>query len=155
MSTDPYATFSLPEIVAALNDGVGMAVGETPLTIAEARFTWPMAGTLLRLTNPEATAADIGQYDVLRAQIETGYAIPEVPDDGRVWTRDQVSEAVNWAVDQGASTVRGGCADDLDNFVVNAVLSLLDEPGTEFEDVAVESYGETPQTVARWLRDAA
>ncbi|MFJ7004203.1 hypothetical protein ACIQWY_29860 [Streptomyces albidoflavus] len=155
MSTDPYATFSLPEIVAALNDGVGMAVGETPLTIAEARFTWPMAGTLLRLADPEATAADIGQYDVLRAQIETGYAISEVPDDGRVWTRDQVSEAVNWAVDQGASTVRGGCADDLDNFVVNAVLSLLDEPGTEFEDVAVESYGETPQTVARWLRDAA
>ncbi|NEE25325.1 hypothetical protein G3M53_07560 [Streptomyces sp. SID7982] len=155
MRTNPYATFSLPEIVAALNDGVAMAVGETPLTIAEARFTWPMAGTLLRLADPEATAAGIGQYDVLRARIEIGYEIPEVPDDGRRWTRDQVSEAVNWAVDQGANAVRGSCADDLDNLLVNAVMSLLDDPHAEFEDVAVENYGEEPETVSRWARDAA
>ncbi|MGW0033029.1 hypothetical protein ACWDXD_24835 [Streptomyces sp. NPDC003314] len=150
-------TFTLPEIVTALDEGVGMAVAETPLTLTEQRFTLPMAATLTRLDNPTALWEDVSfQHAIVCAQVEEKYALPVPDDDGRTWTREQVADAVNWAVDQAAGTRRpGACADDIDNFVVNAVLTLLDDPGAEFEDVVVECYGERPGRVSRWLRDAA
>ncbi|MFE6639537.1 hypothetical protein ACFVFT_38515 [Streptomyces tendae] len=150
-------TFTLPDIVTALNGGFGMAAAETPLTIAEPRFTLPMAATLAHLTDPDVKLADVAlTYATVRAQIkaENEMTVPE--DDGRTWTRDQVADAVNWAIDEVAGTRwLGACADDLDNLAVNAVLTLLDDPDATFEDVAAECYGEDPDEIARWARDAA
>ncbi|MEU9355075.1 hypothetical protein AB0D65_29775 [Streptomyces griseoloalbus] len=150
-------TFTLPDIVTALNGGFGMAAAETPLTIAEPRFTLPMAATLAHLNDPDVKWADVAlTYATVRAQIEAEHEMTVPEDDGRTWTRDQVADAVNWAIDEAAGTRRlGACADDLDNLAVNAVLTLLDDPDATFEDVATECYGEDPDEIARWARDAA
>ena len=67
---------------------------------------------------------------------------------------DQISRAVNGAVDEVAARKRR-CANDRDNLLVNAILTVLKEPGADLDDVADECYGEAPDTVAGWARDAA
>ncbi|MFI8201001.1 hypothetical protein ACIF6K_31515 [Streptomyces sp. NPDC085942] len=68
---------------------------------------------------------------------------------GTTYTRDQIQTALNAAPDAGAR-----CADDIDNFAVNATLTLLDNPDAAFGDVAEECYGEDADEVAGWLADA-
>jgi hypothetical protein len=151
------STFTLPEIVTALNEGFGMAVAETSLTINEPRFTLPMAATLAHLDNPDLRWQDVMlRHALVQAQVAAEYQVPVPEDDGRTWTRDQVADAVNWAIDEAAATRRlGACADDLDNLAVNAVLTLLGDPEATLDDVAEENYGESARTIARWARDAA
>lgn len=71
--------------------------------------------------------------------------------DTTAHTRDQVSKTLNQATDDAAAP---GCADDIDNFAVNAALTLLETPDATFEDIATECYGETPDVIAGWLRAA-
>ncbi|MET8717413.1 hypothetical protein ABZV52_30055 [Streptomyces sp. NPDC004735] len=151
------STFTLPEIVTALNQGFEMAVSETHLTIDKPRFTVPMAATLAHLDDSEVEwAAVASRYNEVRAEIEAESKMSVPDDDGRTWTRERVADAVNWAIDEAADVVRlGACADDLDNLAVNAVLTLLDDPDATLDDVAAESYGESSRTVASWARDAA
>ncbi|MFB6908014.1 hypothetical protein ACFCWB_27450 [Streptomyces bacillaris] len=72
--------------------------------------------------------------------------------DATAHTRDEVSAALNQATDDAA---KPGCADDIDNFAVNAALTLLETPDATFDDVATECYGEDPDVIAGWLRAAA
>ncbi|MFF3787133.1 hypothetical protein [Streptomyces sp. NPDC001933] len=76
-------------------------------------------------------------------------------DTEATYTRAQVSIALNRAVDDMADHLHGGCADDIDNFAVNAAMTLLDSPNASFEDIVTECYGEEADEVARWLTNAA
>ncbi|MGW2109932.1 hypothetical protein [Streptomyces sp. NPDC001948] len=76
-------------------------------------------------------------------------------DTGATYTRAQGSIALNRAVDDMADQLHGGCADDIDNFAVNAAMTLLDSPNSSFEDIVTECYGEEADEVARWLTNAA
>jgi hypothetical protein len=163
MTSTATATFTLPEIITALNEGFGMAAAETSLKIKEPRFALPMAAALAHLDGPEVAAAPADfafTYAIVQAHAEARAEAEDEIDnsdaDGRTWTGDQVAEAVNWAVDWAAGARSpGACADDLDNFTVNAVLTLLHDPEATFETVVSKCYGEDPDEVSGWLRDAA
>ncbi|RZU28239.1 hypothetical protein EV284_6405 [Streptomyces sp. BK022] len=156
MSTAP-SVFTLPDILAALHAGVELTADESGLDFLDGRFTWPYAATLARLDNPDTTWSQVSdRHDKLRQLWSAGTDLPDTDDDARTYTREQVSTAVNWAVDEAADINHlGGCADDVDNFLVNAVLTLLDDPDAAFTDVVDECYGEDPDLVSRWLHDAA
>ncbi|MFE2184144.1 hypothetical protein [Streptomyces sp. NPDC059455] len=148
-------TFTLSQIVAALNEGIEMAADESGCNITDERFTWPYAATLVHLDNPDAPWTHVAVRHDAHRQISREGGEEPVSEDGRTFTRDQVSAAVNWAVDEATDFRRlGACADDIDNFVVNAVLTLLDDPDASFDDVVTECYGEGPDRVSSWLADA-
>ncbi|MFD3820231.1 hypothetical protein ACFWRZ_34660 [Streptomyces rubiginosohelvolus] len=69
----------------------------------------------------------------------------------RTHAREHVTQLLNRATDDAAHP---GCADDIDNFAVNATLTLLDDPDATITDVATECYGEDAATVTGWLRAA-
>ncbi|MFD7747818.1 hypothetical protein ACFV2V_25145 [Streptomyces sp. NPDC059698] len=73
---------------------------------------------------------------------------PNAPGEP-TYTREQVQAALNTATDAGPKA-----ADNIDNFAVNATLTLLDDPDAAFGDVAEECYGEDADEVAGWLADA-
>jgi hypothetical protein len=100
------------------------------------------AGALLRAASDDATARG---YSMICAQ--DGGTSP----DSAGYTREQVSEAVN----AGADLVRddldlGDCDTDLINLLVNAALTLLDEPGLSLDDVIRRCYETEPAEVRGW-----
>ncbi|MET8696871.1 hypothetical protein ABZV65_30525 [Streptomyces bauhiniae] len=156
MSTAPAAVFTLPEIVAALHNGVEMTADESGLLFLDGRFTWAYAATLAYLDNPGTTWAEVtDRHNDLLQLWMAGKELPD-SDDDRTYSREQVTGAVNWAVDKSAEVNHlGGHADDVDNFLANAVLALLVYPDATFCDVVEKSYGKAPKKVSGWLRDAA
>jgi hypothetical protein len=67
------------------------------------------------------------------------------------YSREQVARAVN----AGADLVRDGLPTgdrdaDLINLVVNAALTLLDEPGLNLDDVISRCYDAEPAEVRGW-----
>ncbi|MFJ5068403.1 hypothetical protein ACIQC7_18610 [Kitasatospora sp. NPDC088556] len=83
-----------------------------------------------------------------------GVAAPAPEDTPTAFTAEQISQAINGAVDEAAER-EGGCANDRDNLLVNAVLALLEDPDADLGDVAESCYGEDADTIAAWARDAA
>ncbi|NML55103.1 hypothetical protein HHL19_35760 [Streptomyces sp. R302] len=149
--------FTLPEIVAALNDGFQMTAAEAPVPLQHIRFTWPMAATLAHLNDPHLSPGDVDVlHDAVRDVISTEDEIPEPKDDGRTWTRSQVEAAVNWAIDEGAAHLRKGAhADYADTFALNAVLTLLDNPDATFEDITAECFQASADSVASEIAHGA
>ncbi|MFJ8752059.1 hypothetical protein ACIREO_22420 [Streptomyces sp. NPDC102441] len=153
-------TFTHPDVVGALEAGMEMAADEAGRPVTAERFTWATAAALTYLDSTGAPWADV---DVRHAEIAVARAATargeeaEDPSDlyaGMRYSRMQVSAAVNAGVDTAAQTIREQQADDIDNLVVNAVLTLLDAPDASFDAVVDECYGGvTPEDVSGWLSD--
>ncbi|MFH8439312.1 hypothetical protein ACH4A3_29325 [Streptomyces sp. NPDC018007] len=129
MST-PTATFTRDQIEQAVTDGFQMAADEASVSVNNSDFR--RTRVLFRSILDQVDAA-------------SGPTTPGEP----TYTREQIQEALNTATDAGAR-----CADNIDNFAVNAALTLLDNPDAAFGDVAEECYGEDADEVAGWLADA-
>ncbi|MFI5868522.1 hypothetical protein [Streptomyces sp. NPDC051546] len=105
------------------------------------------AAALTYLDSPGAAWADVcaRHVEIVAAQAAAGRGenVEDTSDvyEGMRYSRDQVSTAVNAAVDDSAQTVRQQHADDIDNLVVNAVLTLLVHPDASFADIVEECYG--------------
>ncbi|MFD9563365.1 hypothetical protein [Streptomyces sp. NPDC059994] len=68
-----------------------------------------------------------------------------------VWTREDISSAVNAGVDLVAEELAGSERDqDLMNMVVNAVMHILENPNTSLDEVIRENYEEDPEEVRSW-----
>ncbi|MFI1012601.1 hypothetical protein [Streptomyces sp. NPDC020965] len=121
---------SLNDAHTAIRDGATMAAYEANLSEEDARFLQAVDGVMARLGALSAPGAD---------------------DTTPQFTREQVSRAVNRGVDAAART--SGCSrhQDLDNLVVNAALTLLDDPEADFASVVFDCYIESPETVRSWL----
>ena len=127
------------QIRAALTKGLTMAAAEARLSSSAARFTWARTAAMTLLEKPGAAWAEV--------KSEHDKATPDKPptdDDTPRFTRDEVSQAVNNGVDLAAKHNGRAIPDDLDNFVVNAALTLLDNPEAEFGQVVAECYSEPP-----------
>lgn len=71
--------------------------------------------------------------------------------DSASYTREQVSEAVNVGADLVRDDLDVGDRDiDLINLVVNAALTLLDEPSLSLDDVIKRCYDAEPAEVRGW-----
>ncbi|MCX5216216.1 hypothetical protein OG689_44580 [Kitasatospora sp. NBC_00240] len=134
-------TYTQTEINTALSAGIEMTAEAAGQEITDAPFPQVRAAALAILANEARPSNEAA-------------SIATAPDDGRAFTPEQVNQAVNRAVDDTAERVGRGCANDRDNLLVNAVLTLLEDPEAEFSDVADTCYGEDPDTIAGWARIA-
>ena len=67
------------------------------------------------------------------------------------FSREQVAQAVNAGADLVRDELPTGDRDaDLINLVVNAALTLLDEPGLDLDEVIRRCYEAEPATVRGW-----
>ncbi|WP_327377648.1 hypothetical protein OG393_29090 [Streptomyces sp. NBC_01216] len=75
----------------------------------------------------------------------------EVHEPVYVWTREDISNAVNNGVDLVADELAGSERDaDLMNMVVNAAMTLLENPHYTLDEVIQECYDEDPEEVRSW-----
>ncbi|MFI1532125.1 hypothetical protein [Streptomyces griseus] len=124
------ATFTRDQIKQAVTDGFQMAADESGVSFTNSDFRMTRARLWGNLRRIDKAATDT----------------PGEP----TYTRDQIQTALNTATDAGPKA-----ADDIDNFAVNATLTLLDNPDAAFGDIVEECYGEDADVVAGWLADAA
>ena len=69
----------------------------------------------------------------------------------KMYTRDEVSEAVNNAVNLVAGNIEVSDSDqDMLNLIVNAAMTLLDFPGASMHEVITANYAEDPENVLGW-----
>ncbi len=142
--TVPY---SRAQIRKAITSALTMAANEAHhLPSSADRFTWARAAAMTLLEKPGAPWAEV-KNDHYKAPPAT----PPADDDTPLFTRDQVSQAVNNGVDLAAEHNGRSYPDDLDNFMVNAALTLLDDPDADFCQVVAECYGERPSVVRSWF----
>ncbi|SEE82839.1 hypothetical protein SAMN05216483_6683 [Streptomyces sp. 2131.1] len=139
MSTTPATAFTYEQVEKALGEGFNMAAEESGVDVENRDFA--------------ATQSAFWAY--LNVLAVPRPATPLHPVTYETYTRDQVSTALNRAVDDMAARLHNGVADDIDNFAVNAALTLLDDPDASFADVTSECYGEDADVVSGWLADAA
>ncbi|MCD9904551.1 hypothetical protein LUR56_39755 [Streptomyces sp. MT29] len=125
------ATFTREQIEQAVTDGFEMAADESGVSVDNPDFSRTRA--LFR--------SILDQVDMASG--------PNTPGEP-TYTREQVQAALNTATDAGPKA-----ADDIDNFAVNATLTLLDDPDAAFGDIVEECYGEDADAVADWLTAAA
>ncbi|MFE9882585.1 hypothetical protein [Streptomyces sp. NPDC005784] len=138
--------YTRAQIRDALTNGLTMAADEAHLSSSAARFTWARTAAMTLLEKPGAAWAEV--------KSEHGKATPDEPpadDDTPRFTRDEISQVVSNGVDLAAEHNGRAIPDDLDNFVVNAALTLLDNPEADFRQVVAECYGERPSVVRSWL----
>ncbi|WP_439681524.1 hypothetical protein [Embleya sp. MST-111070] len=131
-------TYTHSEIEAALTAGIEMTAEVAEQNTTDHVFSRVRAGTLARIARI-AWPSD-GPL--------TGEA---VPNDAYGFTFEQVSRAVNGAVDAAAGN---HCPNDRDNLLANTVLTLVKDPNASFDDIAGSCYSEDPDTIAEWVRDA-
>ncbi|WP_330351698.1 hypothetical protein [Streptomyces sp. NBC_00582] len=147
-----------PDVVAALEAGMEMASDESGRPVTAERFTWAMAAALTYLDSTGAPWADVYARHIEIAATQAPDRGEDVEDTsdlyaGMHYSREQVSAAVNAGVDAAARTIREQHADDIDNLVVNAVLTLLDDPEASFDAVVARCYGIEADAVSGWLSD--
>ncbi|MGW3335585.1 hypothetical protein ACWDF9_34170 [Streptomyces rubiginosohelvolus] len=132
MSTTTIATvtFTRDQVEQALTAGFEMAAEESRVSVDNSDFRRTRA--LFRSILDQLDAA-------------SDLNIPGEP----TYTRDQIQAALNTATDAGPKA-----ADDIDNFAVNATLTLLDNPDAVLGDIAEECYGEDADEVTGWLANA-
>ncbi|WP_445517347.1 hypothetical protein [Streptomyces sp. NEAU-174] len=140
----PVKLYSRDAVRTAMTDGVTMAADEANISSSDDRFVWAHAAAMTLLDKPSANWAT-----VRNAHYAPGPAPTD--DDDPQYTRDQVSQAVNNGIDLAAKHERRTVADDLDNLIVNAALTLLDDPDADFHKVATENYDECPSVIRSWL----
>ncbi|MEU1071580.1 MULTISPECIES: hypothetical protein [unclassified Streptomyces] len=67
-----------------------------------------------------------------------------------VWTREDISNAVNNGVDLVLDELGSERDTDLMNMVVNSVMTLLENPHYTLDEVITECYDEEPEEVRSW-----
>ncbi|MGC5042430.1 hypothetical protein ACLQ16_03835 [Streptomyces albidoflavus] len=144
--TSPVKLYSRAQVRTAVNDGVTMAVDEAHVSSYADRFAWAVTAVMTLLDAPSARWAD-----VKNRHYQPSSDVVAADDEAPQYTREQVSQAVNNGVDLAVEKERRGYADDLDNLVVNAALTLLDDPDADFYKVATECYSESPRVIRSWL----
>lgn len=71
------------------------------------------------------------------------------------YTREDVMAAVNAGVDLVLDELAlGECQADLVNLVVNAIGTVLDNPGASLDQVIEENYDEDPAEVRAWALES-
>lgn len=142
--TDQVTLYSRDQVHTAIVDGVVLSADEAHRSNESARFAWAITAAMTYLDAPSASWAEVKNRHY--------QPTPDAADDEEPqYIRDQVSQAVNNGVDKAAEHNGRTYPDDLDNLVVNAVLTLLDAPDADFYQVATECYSESPRVVRSWL----
>lgn len=144
--TGPVELYSRAQVNAAINEGVTMAADEAHISSYADRFAWTVTAVMVLLDRPSAPWGEVRN----RHHAPTSDAVA-ADDDEPQYTRDQVSQAVNNGVDLAATRMRRTYADDLDNFIVNATMTLLDDPEADFYKVVAECYSDSARVVRSWL----
>ncbi|MGW1615682.1 hypothetical protein ACWCQZ_40790 [Streptomyces sp. NPDC002285] len=159
-TTDVMTPYTHPDVVTAVRAGMEMTAAESGRPVNSERFTWATAATLTYLNSARAPWADVDarhlEITVSQAAAGRGEEVEDTSDlyEGMRYSREQVSAAVNAGVDAAASTIRERFADDIDNMAVNAVLTLLDDPGASFDVVVDKCYdSDGADDVRGWLAD--
>ncbi|MCX4677664.1 hypothetical protein OG413_20545 [Streptomyces sp. NBC_01433] len=138
--------YSRADIRTAVSDGLDLAADEANMSEYDDRFAWAATSVMTLLDEPSAQWADVKNHHYRTAPAEAP------TDDAPLFTRKQVAQAIAKGVDLAAQHQGGRHApDDLDNLVVNAALTLLDDPDADFHTIAIESYDESPRRVRSWL----
>ncbi|MEV8022470.1 hypothetical protein AB0O76_40495 [Streptomyces sp. NPDC086554] len=89
--------------------------------------------------------------DVVKVGERAAALTGEIHEPVYVWTREDISNAVNNGADLVADELTGSERDtDLMNMVVNAVMTLLDNPHYTLDEVITECYDEDPEEVRSW-----
>ncbi|MEU5431122.1 hypothetical protein AB0H73_36715 [Streptomyces olivoreticuli] len=141
----PANLYSRAQVRTAINDGATMAADEAHVSSYADRFSWAVSAVMTLLNAPSAHWVEVENQH----HRETPVDAPD--DDAPQYTREQVSQAVNSGIDLAAENTGRAYADDLDNLVVNAALTLLDDPDADFYKVTTECYSESPRVVRSWL----
>ncbi|MFE2157045.1 hypothetical protein ACFW9M_04440 [Streptomyces lydicus] len=144
--TGPVKLYSRAQVREAITDGVVLAADEAHVSKATDRFAWAVTAVMTLLDRPSAPWAEVKN----RHHAPTG-DIVAADDDEPQYTRDQVSQAVNNGIDLAAAKERCTVAEDLDNLIVNAALTLIDDPAADFYTVATKCYSESPRVIRSWL----
>ncbi|MFD7334874.1 hypothetical protein ACFV98_02575 [Streptomyces violascens] len=139
--------YSRAAIRAAVENGLTLTADEAYMSRYAVRFAWAETAIMTLLDTPNAPWAEVKNLHY-RA---TDDGVPG-DDDVPQFTRDQVSMAVNNGIDLAAVRERRSVADDVDNFIVNAAMTLLDDPAADFYKVVVENYCDSPSVIRSWLR---
>ncbi|MFB8290206.1 hypothetical protein [Kitasatospora purpeofusca] len=137
-------SFTLSDLHTAVTKGTAMTAGAAEQTITDDPFPSFRTTILAYLIAP---ASDWKDRESNAARLLADQGDPS-------FTYDQVSEAVNRAVDDTARHEHHG-ANDRDYLFVNAVLTLLNEPQAQLADIAASAYGQDPDTIRSWARNAA
>ncbi|MGK5627023.1 hypothetical protein [Streptomyces sp. URMC 123] len=102
------------------------------------------------MTMAQEIARAIGSDVINVGEYAAGLA-GDVHEQVYVWTREDISKAVNSGVDLVADELAKSERDtDLMNMVVNAVMTLLDNPHYTLDEVIQECYDEDPEEVRAW-----
>ncbi|GHF33011.1 hypothetical protein GCM10010218_12610 [Streptomyces mashuensis] len=141
----PANLYSRAQVRTAINHGATMAADEAHVSSYADRFAWAVTAVMTLLDTPSA------RWDEVENQHHREAPADAPDDDAPQYTREQVSQAVNSGIDLAAEHTGRAYADDLDNLVVNAALTLLDDPDADFYTVATECYSESPRVVRSWL----
>ncbi|MEH6373672.1 hypothetical protein V7793_04830 [Streptomyces sp. KLMMK] len=89
--------------------------------------------------------------DVVKMGERAATLTGEIHEPVYVWTREDISNAVNNGVDLVVDELTGSERDsDLMNMVVNAVMTLLENPHYTLDEVITECYDEDPEEVRSW-----
>ncbi|MEU1313331.1 hypothetical protein ABZ419_31170 [Streptomyces cinnamoneus] len=142
----PANLYSRDQVRTAINDGVTMAADEAHVSSYADRFAWAVTAVMTLLDAPSAPWGEVKNQHYRQAPADA-----PADDETPQYTREQVSQAVNSGIDLAAEHTGRPYADDLDNLVVNAALTLLDTPDADFYTVATECYSESPRVVRSWL----
>ncbi|MFE0058752.1 hypothetical protein [Streptomyces sp. NPDC059003] len=138
--------YSRSQVRTAVADGITLAADEAHISSYADRFAWAATAAMTLLDQPSAPWAEVkNRYYSATGDVEA------VDDEEPQYTREQVSQAVDNGIDLAAAKERATVADDLDNLIVNAVLTLLDDPDADFYTVVDENYGESPRVIRSWL----
>ncbi|RLU79914.1 hypothetical protein CTZ27_35770 [Streptomyces griseocarneus] len=138
--------YSRAQVSTAINDGATLAADEAHVSSYADRFAWAVTAVMTLLDAPSAPWGEVKNRHYRQAPADA-----PADDEAPQYTRDQVSRAVNSGIDRAAEHTGRPYADDLDNLVVNAALTLLDDPDADFYKVVAECYSESPRVVRSWL----
>ncbi|MEU9699505.1 hypothetical protein [Streptomyces sp. NPDC047981] len=136
--------FTRTQVKEAISAGIDLATDEANRSEGEDRFVWASAAMLVLLDEPDAAWAAIREH-------RNGAPVPREDDDFAQFTRDQVARAVDDGVRRVAEASRRRQTDDIDDLIVNATLTLLDDPRADFESIARDNYAVSPRELRSWL----
>ncbi|MFB7032195.1 MULTISPECIES: hypothetical protein [unclassified Streptomyces] len=140
-------TYTRAQVRRALNQGADMAAEESGRSPYDRRFHRAVNTAITLLTTPAATWRDVEECYSQTAE-QTREAERR---DTRAYSHDEVATAVNDGIDQAAEYNGREHPDDLDHFLGNAALTLLDDPDVTFEDIVETCYDTEPDEVRSWL----
>ncbi|WP_086822399.1 hypothetical protein [Streptomyces sp. NRRL B-24572] len=136
--------FTRTQVKEAISAGIDLTTDEANRSEHEDRFVWASAAMLVLLDEPDAPWAAVRDH-------RNGAPVTREDDDVAQFTRDQVARAVDDGVRHVAGASRRRQTDDIDDLIVNATLTLLDDPHADFESIARDNYAVSPRVLRSWL----